>query len=433
MKLLFENRNLPTLLQWLSQQYVYIGFAAASMLLYFVARFEARIAPKWLGHILLPLAYRLAIALTWFFALLRLYYGPPGNTITILLPYGELVSLAGAFVLFILVLWAMLSDLQLGLIIRQVLKPGMLSHDPRMRTLLDSVPLPDNATSSVALSFAKDSATHLKAAKKLYDEQIYAESISNLQQSVETAVKSTGLLLGAIPNDQKVIVSKVSHHATKALLFGLPQLVSMVTNVKQAFSQVRTADILPVDSIKGPFRRFDERIAQFASEPLPPADDVTKEAQEAIELTDREMWGPTLHLDRTNKWVASALAGLEGKPVVGSLGRVATNSVIPIYSFLELFEKADLKKVEFVGRMGEAFKEALWLSLLLDWHWKSTRYSPIFADDYWTAGAYTKEQPLVREAPMLFRHASRLSNSILEAAEVAIEYHSLGERSRQVS
>jgi hypothetical protein len=285
--------------------------------------------------------------------------------------------------------------------------------------------MPDEATSHVALSLAKDSATHLMAAKKLYNEKIYAESISNLQQSVETAVKSTGLLLGTIPNDQKVIVSKVGHHATRALLFGLPQLVDMVTNTKKVFSQMKTADILPVDFLKSPFRRFDKRLARFASEPLPPADDIMKDIHEVMGLTDREMWAPTLHLDRSNKWVASALVGLEGKPIVGGIGRAATSAAIPMYSFLQLLDKTDVKKVEFAGRMGDAFKEALWLSLLLDWHWKSSRYSPISPDDYWTADAYTRNQPLVREAPTLLKHASRLSSSTLEAGKVSLEYHDL--------
>jgi hypothetical protein len=431
MRLLFENRDLPTLLQWLSQQSVYISFAAASILLYFVARFEPRITPKRLSHDVLVLTYRLVIALTWFFALLRLYYGPPSNTITILQPFGELASLAGAFLFFVIVLWVMLSDMGLGLIIRQVFEPGMLSRDPRIRTLLDAVPMPDEATSNVALSLAKDSADHLRAAKKLYDEQIYAGSISSLQQSVETAVKSTGLLLGTIPNDPKVIVSKVGHHATRALLFGMPQLVDMVRNTKMVFTQMKTADILPVDFLKGPFRRFDKQVARFASEPLPPADEVARDIQEVMSLTDKEMWSPTLHLDRTNKWVGSALVGLEGKPIVGSLGRAATNAAIPIYSSLELLEKIDVKKVEFVGRMSEAFKEALWLSLLLDWHWESSRYShsPISINDYWTVGAYTLEQPLVKEEPTLFKYASRLSGSSLEACKVALEYHKLASQS----
>ena len=120
MRLLFENLDLSSSLTWISQQYVYLDLAAVGILVYFLAEFEERIESKWVRMRVLPTAYTIVIAMTWFFAAVRLCYGPPGNTFTILLPYGEIVALVGAFALFLLVLWIMLSDMKLGLIRRYV-------------------------------------------------------------------------------------------------------------------------------------------------------------------------------------------------------------------------------------------------------------------------------------------------------------------------
>jgi hypothetical protein len=124
MKILFQNRDVSTLLTWTSQQYVYIDLIITSVVLYFLCKYEERVAPKWLRETAFRALYRVTIALTWFFALIRLYYGPPGNVISTLLPYGEIVSLAGAAVLFTLLLWLILSDMKLSLILRQTFRPG---------------------------------------------------------------------------------------------------------------------------------------------------------------------------------------------------------------------------------------------------------------------------------------------------------------------
>lgn len=123
MRLLFESRDEPTLLTWASQQYVYFDLAVASILLYFLAVFEEKFAPRWLRETVFRGLYVVITMTTWFFTVLRLYYGPPGNTITILLPYGEAVALGGASGLFLLVLWAMLTDSRLFAILRMALQP----------------------------------------------------------------------------------------------------------------------------------------------------------------------------------------------------------------------------------------------------------------------------------------------------------------------
>lgn len=423
MRLLFQNPDIPTLLLWVSQQWVYIGLAAASVLLCVIMRFGSRIAPRWINEGILPPVSRIVALITWFYSFLRLDYGPTGNVFSTLLPYGLFASFTGAAAIFVLVLIALLNDAQLNLLFRSVLNPGVLSRNPSMRGLLDAISIPDEATCKTAFSLAKDSASHLKAAKLLYRKGTYGESISWLQQAVETSTKSMGLLLGTIPNDADVIEKEVGHHATKALLLGITGLRSMVANVKQVLSQIKTADNVPSEFLKGPFRRFDKKLADFGNDPLPPIDNLVREAQEVIDLKDRDMWEPTLLLDRSNKWVDLAIRGLETIPVVGGIARSASEFASATLSVARLFGEADSKKIRFVNSMNEAFRGTLWLSLLLDWHFIPSRYSPIRPNSYWRADVYTSKQPLVREAPRLFLYAQHLSRGVFDAAKAALEYH----------
>ena len=124
MRLLFENRNLPTFLTWLASQHVYLGLIVLGLALYWLSRSEGRVAPEWVRREVFRPLYAVAACFIWFYALVRLYLGPPGNIITTLLPYGALAALCGAFVLFFAVFLAMLADAHLAAILKEVFRSG---------------------------------------------------------------------------------------------------------------------------------------------------------------------------------------------------------------------------------------------------------------------------------------------------------------------
>ena len=407
MRLLFQNRDLATLLQWVSLQWVYIGLAAVSVLFFLIVRFGGPGLPRWAFERTVLSVSRIVILVTWAYAILRLGYGPPGNVLSTLLPYGEAVSFAGGIVAFVLPFWVMMADFQLERVVRSVFPRGVLSRNPTIRALLDAIKIPDEATCETAYKLAKDSTSHVKAAKRLYRKGTYAESISWLQQAVEASTKSMGLLLGTLPNDPDIIENKVSHHASKALLLDVDPLRTTLANLKEVYANMNSADNLP-KSISGQFRRFDKAVQDFGKDMLAPLDAIAQEAHEIRNLRDEDMWEPTLNLDRTNQWVDKALTGLAARPVVGktTMSIVSfTSSALDIAGFME---KPDSLKFRFSNGLGEAFQGALWLAVLLDWHFIPSRYSPIRASEHWTADAYTPDRPLVREAPRLFVYASSL-------------------------
>ena len=124
MRLLFENRNIPTLSTWLASQHVYLGLIVLGLALYWLSRLEGRLAREWVRREVFRPLYAVAICFIWFYALVRLYLGPPGNIITILLPYGALVALCGAFALFLGVFLAMLADAHLAAVLKEVFRSG---------------------------------------------------------------------------------------------------------------------------------------------------------------------------------------------------------------------------------------------------------------------------------------------------------------------
>jgi len=124
MRLLFENRNIPTLLTWLASQHVYLGLIVLGLALYWLSRSEGRIASEWVRREVFRPLYAVAICFIWFYALVRLYLGPPGNMITILLPYGAVVALSGAFVLFFAVFLTMLADARLSSVLKEAFRRG---------------------------------------------------------------------------------------------------------------------------------------------------------------------------------------------------------------------------------------------------------------------------------------------------------------------
>jgi Trk-type K+ transport system membrane component len=124
MRLLFENRNLPTFLTWLASQRIYLGLIGLGLALYCLSKLEGRIAPEWVRREVLRPLYGVAACFIWFYAIVRLYVGPPGNMITVLLPYGGVVALCGALVLFFAVLLAMLADARFFAILKEVIRAG---------------------------------------------------------------------------------------------------------------------------------------------------------------------------------------------------------------------------------------------------------------------------------------------------------------------
>jgi hypothetical protein len=117
MRLLFESRNLPALTLLISQQYLYLYFVLAGLVMYIVLGLERVISEKWFVKTFVIALSWIVILLTWFFAFVRLYLGPPSNTVAILLPYGGIIALIGGGGVLAIVFWLMLSDIKVNIVI----------------------------------------------------------------------------------------------------------------------------------------------------------------------------------------------------------------------------------------------------------------------------------------------------------------------------
>lgn len=296
----------------------------------------------------------------------------------------------------------------------------MLSRDPRIRNLIDRVPIPELETAKVALSFSRISKNDANAARLTYGAKLYANSVYSLQQSVEKSMKALGLLTGTLHNDADELVGEVRHRAMKSVLIHIDSFVAITERVKEGLAQTSLRDAMPIDSLKNTWGKADPAIHKFATSGNPSAASIEAEKREIMNLSESEMWLPSLNLDTTNKWIQVALANLNSKPLIGPKTTSAVRLLGDIFTKAGLFTPQDAMKMTFSDSLSKAIPH-IWLSMLTDWHEEATRYPPIRSRDFWTSDAYMPDKPLVKSLPNLITKASSLADAIDRAAQVRVE------------
>ena len=126
------------------------------------------------------------------------------------------------------------------------------------------------------------------------------------------------------------------------------------------------------------------------------------------------MWVATLNLDKTNKFVKTALDALENNPW-DKRRIVLTMKVVGFFS--KLLKDKDM--VDYYRGLMQSSPRSYSLAILTMWHEMPTRYPPISQQDYWQVGQYSSDKALLKRFPFLLKHAKILVNGVYHSALAA--------------
>ena len=126
------------------------------------------------------------------------------------------------------------------------------------------------------------------------------------------------------------------------------------------------------------------------------------------------MWQTTLNLDKRNPFVNTALKTLE-KVVFDKRGFLFSMRIIKEVG--KTFS-GDIR-IDYQFCILRSSPRAYGLSMLTMWHDIATRYPPINSKDYWRAGQYTQDKPLLKKFPFFLKHAKIFCENVYGAALVS--------------
>lgn len=268
------------------------------------------------------------------------------------------------------------------------------------------LPLPRANESKLAMAFAKLSKDDLAASRVLYSNELFPQAVYSLQQSVEKSAKALGLTLGTIKINQ---IRTVNHRSVLALL---TRTGTLSRNVKRGVDVIRSIHEQGGDV--GKILNLGSLVEKMI--PLVPTEAALTKDRENIRLLDaRTMWLATLNLDRNNRVVADALSRLKEIAWDKPDARASIGFLKQLYTWIG----GDDPLVEYAFSSTRALPRAVELSLLTMWHEEPTRYPPASRLDYWDPDAYTSEKELVKQLPMLTRHAKLFCDGIYKRSVAA--------------
>ena len=268
------------------------------------------------------------------------------------------------------------------------------------------LPLPRANESKLALAFAKLSKDDLAASRVLYSNELFPQAVYSLQQSVEKSAKALGLTLGTIKTNQ---IRTVNHRSVLALL---TRTGTLSRNVKRGVDAIRSIHEQGGDV--GKILNLGSLVEKMI--PLVPTEAaLTRDRENIRRLDARTMWLATLNLDRNNRVVADALSRLKEIAWDKPDARASIGFLKQLYALIG----GDDPLVEYAFSSTRALPRAVELSLLTMWHEEPTRYPPASRLDYWDPDAYTSEKELVKQLPMLTRHAKLFCDGIYKRSVAA--------------
>jgi hypothetical protein len=270
------------------------------------------------------------------------------------------------------------------------------------------IPVPKLSDAKVAVQLATTAKQDLRAAKVLYENGLCPQAVYMLQQSVEKAVKSFGLMLGLVKSKRLRDIS----HRTVYVLF------NRIENFSRYMGGSLTYLGTATDSDVNLLREIGGNILVNGAAKLIPSDAKIRADRFAIKnLDEGVMWKDTLNLSRDNEAVREALEGLENFPfekagfsqIVEAMAKAVGSSKTQ-YGAYATYNLGMLR----------ASPRTYSLSMITMWHEMPTRYPPTTRLDYWRWGQYTLEKPLLKEFPQLLHQTGILCKGVLMSARASV-------------
>lgn len=264
-----------------------------------------------------------------------------------------------------------------------------------------NVPVANPKAAALAMDLSQRAKTNIASCKDNFRNRRFADAAEDLQQGVEKASKSFGLLTGTLlPKDSEM--RSVGHYSYKAFLVHFRDFYPRLHALMEAEAEIsknKLFDNLVMRGVGKILRKaFD---AQLQS--LPTVDKVEAEITELKDLDAAVMWKATLGLDASNKWVASSLADLQKPAIIRGRLKILAGVCVGVISHLNIFDKETIERVNLADALGRAGLKLFSLSLLTCWHLEPARYPPL--DKYWDLAAYNVTSPFVRAIPTFTEHA----------------------------
>lgn len=283
---------------------------------------------------------------------------------------------------------------------------------PSRRSVLG---IPDRRQVGVALSFAEASRKDLAASKLLHAKKLYPQAVFALQQSVEKAVVSVGMLTGILTltggdltgeGGRGAMFAVLAHHGGRLsqLRKNLGYLASSeaLEEGKELLMRLGLPLGIPEQS------EMNEKARTEATAKV--------EVERFRSLRPDDLWRVTLEFDPAT-------------PPNGAILRLldeAESQWAPLDRFERTFEEkfapmmSQPETVSYVVNIyGKAFPEVAPLVMVTMWHRRETRYPPAGPTDYWDPKRYNARSGLIRLYPKLAAHAKRLCEGGVAGAKAA--------------
>ena len=168
------------------------------------------------------------------------------------------------------------------------------------------VPIPRLLDAKIAVQLARTAKQDLRAAKVLYENGLCPQAVYMLQQSVEKAVKSFGLMLGLVKSKR---LREISHRTAYVLFSRTESFAHYMGESLTYLGTATDADVKLLRDVGG------DALVKGAAKFIP-SDEKIRDDRFAIKnLDEGKMWKDTLYLSKDNEAVKAALEGLKNFPL----------------------------------------------------------------------------------------------------------------------
>jgi hypothetical protein len=283
------------------------------------------------------------------------------------------------------------------------------------------IPIVTSEASALALALAERARDDISSCRENYRRRRFANAAQDLQQAVEKAAKSFGLLTGTV-KPTSAEMRAVGHDSFKAFILHFWDFYPKLVAVTVAEAEIPSSKLLDNVLLRSVARNL-KLVTESLKKSIPPEDQLRSEIAELNSLDPAVMWKATLELDESNKWVHEAMLGIRQKVLITDSLQAIIGLGKTAISLVKVFDEETMAKTRLAAAVGKTGQKLFSLSLLTCWHLQAARYPPM--GKYWDLNAYTEKKPFVRMMPTFVKVADQSIKSAIEASKMAMN---LGKR-----
>lgn len=283
-------------------------------------------------------------------------------------------------------------------------------------TKREALGLPDRQTVEVALAFAEVARKDLRASSLLYQNRLYPQAVFELEQSVEKAVKSVGLLTSLVSPTREGLTHESGHATALTILIGrrdrLARLMKNLGALAASEGLKEGRDLLLKLGVPPGIPDPPEMEAKLKDET-----NAKEEADYIARLNSNDLWKITLEGNPSRPPNTSILKMLDG----AEAGWASLDRLQRKFKQKLARRMSDPEVLGYILNIyGQAYPEVAPLTLTMMWHERETRYPPLTRSDYWDPAKYTASAGLVKLYPRLVKHTKRLCEGSIGGARSAL-------------